>query len=74
MLFADDVVLLASSARELLLDWFAAECKAAGMRISISKSEDHGSQSEKGGMPSPSRGRDPALSGEVQVACRLVYE
>ena len=41
LLFADDVVLLASSDRDLQLslDQFAAECKAAGMRISTSKSE-----------------------------------
>ncbi|XP_054621698.1 uncharacterized protein vopp1b isoform X1 [Dunckerocampus dactyliophorus] len=41
LLFADDVVLLASSSRELQLslDWFAAECEAAGMRISTSKSK-----------------------------------
>ena len=41
LLFADDVVLLASSDRDLQLslDWFAADCKAAGMRISTSKSE-----------------------------------
>ncbi|TWW71606.1 hypothetical protein D4764_16G0001030 [Takifugu flavidus] len=40
-LFADDVVLLASSARDLQrsLDRFAAACKAAGMKISTSKSE-----------------------------------
>ncbi|TWW77407.1 hypothetical protein D4764_12G0007970 [Takifugu flavidus] len=41
LLFADDVVLLVSSARDLQrsLDRFAAECEAAGMRISTSKSE-----------------------------------
>ncbi|KAK0131008.1 Retrovirus-related Pol polyprotein from type-1 retrotransposable element R2 [Merluccius polli] len=41
LLFADDVVLLASSDRDLQLslDRFAAECEAAGMRISTSKSE-----------------------------------
>ena len=35
------MVLLASSDRDLqlLLDWFTAECKAARMRISTSKSE-----------------------------------
>ncbi|KAI3372524.1 hypothetical protein L3Q82_023001, partial [Scortum barcoo] len=32
---------------------FAAECEAAGMRISTSKSEGHGSRPEKGGVPSP---------------------
>ena len=41
LLFADDVVLLASSDRDLQLslDRFTAECEAAGMRISTSKSE-----------------------------------
>uniref|UniRef100_A0AAQ6INE0 ribonuclease H n=1 Tax=Anabas testudineus TaxID=64144 RepID=A0AAQ6INE0_ANATE len=41
LLFADDVVLLASSDRDLqqALGRFAAECERAGMRISASKSE-----------------------------------
>ncbi|XP_061642121.1 uncharacterized protein LOC133484062 [Phyllopteryx taeniolatus] len=41
LLFAHDVVLLASSSRDrqLSLERFAAECEAAGMRISTSKSE-----------------------------------
>ncbi len=41
LLFADDVVLLMSSNNDLQLSLgqFAAECEAAGMRISISKSE-----------------------------------
>uniref|UniRef100_A0A8C9VV72 ribonuclease H n=1 Tax=Scleropages formosus TaxID=113540 RepID=A0A8C9VV72_SCLFO len=41
LLFADDVVLLASSNQDLqcALEKFAAECEAAGMRISTSKSE-----------------------------------
>uniref|UniRef100_A0A8C6KI17 Reverse transcriptase domain-containing protein n=1 Tax=Nothobranchius furzeri TaxID=105023 RepID=A0A8C6KI17_NOTFU len=41
LLFVDDVVLLASSSSDLqlLLGRFAAECEAAGMRISTSKSE-----------------------------------
>ncbi|KAI3364112.1 hypothetical protein L3Q82_010940 [Scortum barcoo] len=40
LLFADDVVLLASSSQDLqrVLERFAAECEAAGMRISTSKS------------------------------------
>ncbi|KAI3376021.1 hypothetical protein L3Q82_016552 [Scortum barcoo] len=40
LLFADDVVLLASSSQDLQheLERFAAECEAAGMRISTSKS------------------------------------
>uniref|UniRef100_A0A3Q0RSH0 G-protein coupled receptors family 1 profile domain-containing protein n=1 Tax=Amphilophus citrinellus TaxID=61819 RepID=A0A3Q0RSH0_AMPCI len=43
LLFADDVVLLASSRGSLQLtaEWIATECEAAGMRIS------HGSQPEK---------------------------
>ena len=41
LLFADDVVLLASSHRDLQheLGRFAAECEAVGMRVSTSKSE-----------------------------------
>ncbi|KAI3369442.1 hypothetical protein L3Q82_007488 [Scortum barcoo] len=41
LLFADDVVLMASSGQDLqhVLERFAAECEAAGMRISTSKSE-----------------------------------
>ncbi|TWW74447.1 R2DM Retrovirus-related Pol polyprotein from type II retrotransposable element [Takifugu flavidus] len=41
LVFADDVVLLASSARDLQLslDRFVAACEAAGMKISTSKSE-----------------------------------
>ncbi|KAI3356554.1 hypothetical protein L3Q82_017759, partial [Scortum barcoo] len=41
LLFADDVVLMVSSGQDLqhVLERFAAECEAAGMRISTSKSE-----------------------------------
>ncbi len=41
LLFADDVVLMASSVCDLqhTLDRFTAECEAAGMRISTSKSK-----------------------------------
>ncbi|KAK3515996.1 hypothetical protein QTP70_000711 [Hemibagrus guttatus] len=41
LIFADDVVLLASSSLDLqhALGHFAAECEAAGMRVSTSKSE-----------------------------------
>ncbi|KAK3528421.1 hypothetical protein QTP86_034238 [Hemibagrus guttatus] len=41
LIFADDVVLLASSGLDLqhALERFAAECEAAGMRVSTSKSE-----------------------------------
>ena len=49
LLFADDVVLLALLTRDLQvsMDWFAAECEVAGMRISTSKSEANGYQLEK---------------------------
>ncbi|KAL7874956.1 hypothetical protein SRHO_G00059260 [Serrasalmus rhombeus] len=51
LLSADDVVLLGTSGHEpqLSLDQFAAECEAAGMRISTSKSEAMG----RGGMLEP---------------------
>ncbi|KAI3356914.1 hypothetical protein L3Q82_003564 [Scortum barcoo] len=41
LLFADDVVLMASSGQDFqhVLERFAAECEVAGMRISTSKSE-----------------------------------
>ncbi len=41
LLFADDVVLLASSHCDLqhALGWFAAECEVVGMKVSTSKSE-----------------------------------
>ncbi|KAK3568526.1 hypothetical protein QTP86_008620 [Hemibagrus guttatus] len=61
LIFADDVVLLASSSLDLqhALGRFAAECEAAGMRVSTSKSE------EKGGLhPSGWRG-GPSSSGGV---------
>ncbi|KAI3360677.1 hypothetical protein L3Q82_002543 [Scortum barcoo] len=62
LLFADDVVLLASSSQDLqhVLERFAAECEAAGMRISTSKSEANGTRPEKGGC---------ALSGWVERSC-----
>ena len=58
LLFADVVVLMASSACDFQcsLDWLAAECEAAGMRISSAKSEAMtlGTQ-ETGGFPTPGR-------------------
>ncbi|KAK0137077.1 hypothetical protein N1851_026739 [Merluccius polli] len=39
LLFADYVVLLASSDLQHTLGWFAAECAAVGMKVSTSKSE-----------------------------------
>ena len=40
-LFADDVVLLVSSDHDLQREtgWFSADCEAAGIRVSTSKSE-----------------------------------
>ncbi|KAI3376749.1 hypothetical protein L3Q82_000352 [Scortum barcoo] len=63
LLFADDVVLMASSGQDLqhVLERFAAECEAAGMRISTSKQiRGHGSRPEKGGS---------ALSRWVERSC-----
>ncbi|KAI3365353.1 hypothetical protein L3Q82_010436 [Scortum barcoo] len=76
LLFADDVVLLASSSQDLqhVLERFAAECEAAGMRISTSKSEAMVTRPEKGGVPSPGGWRGPASSGGVQVSRGLVHE
>ncbi|KAI3362592.1 hypothetical protein L3Q82_001680 [Scortum barcoo] len=77
LLFADDVVLLASSSSQDLqhvLERFAAECEAAGMRISTSKSEAMVLDPEKGGVPSPGGWRGPASSGGVQVSRGLVHE
>ncbi|TWW63932.1 hypothetical protein D4764_03G0009400 [Takifugu flavidus] len=64
LLFADDVVLLASSARDLQLslDRFAAACEAAGMRISTSKSEPWFSTGKRWSA-FPGKGGDPAPSG-----------
>ncbi|KAI3357954.1 hypothetical protein L3Q82_016334 [Scortum barcoo] len=73
----DDVVLMASSGQDLqhVLERFAAECEAAGMRISTSKSEAMPcSRPEKGGVPSPGGWRGPASSGGVQVSRGLVHE
>ncbi|KAI3358076.1 hypothetical protein L3Q82_003087 [Scortum barcoo] len=53
---ADDVVLMASSGQDLqhVLERFAAECEAAGMRNQHLQIRGHGSRPEKGGsMPSP---------------------
>ncbi|KAI3353576.1 hypothetical protein L3Q82_020098 [Scortum barcoo] len=78
LLFADDVVLMASSGQDLqhVLERFAAECEAAGMRISTStsKSEAMVLRPEKGGVPSPGGWRGPASSGGVQVSRGLVHE
>ena len=66
LLFADDMVLLASSDRDLQLslDRFAAECEAVGMRISTSKSESMGGVHSPGsGMRSCPKWRSSSTSG-----------
>ena len=57
LLFADDVVLLASlnSDFQLSLGQFAAEREEAGMKISTSKSEAMVLSSKKGGLPTIGR-------------------
>ncbi|KAI3360387.1 hypothetical protein L3Q82_002295 [Scortum barcoo] len=75
LLFADDVVLLASSSQDLqhVLERFAAECEAAGMRISTSKSE----AMEKGGVPSPGGVERSCLkwrSSSISGSCSRVRE
>ncbi|KAI3374448.1 hypothetical protein L3Q82_006269 [Scortum barcoo] len=76
LLFADDVVLLASSSQDLqhVLERFAAECEAAGMRISTSKSEAMVLDRKKVACPHPGGWRGPASSGGVQVSRGLVHE
>ncbi|KAI3374056.1 hypothetical protein L3Q82_022610 [Scortum barcoo] len=70
LLFADDVVLMASSGQDLqhVLERFAAECEAAGMRISTSKSVRPWFSTGKGWACALSRWgwRGPASSGGVQ--------
>ncbi|KAI3370830.1 hypothetical protein L3Q82_007356 [Scortum barcoo] len=80
LLFADDVVLMASSGQDLqhVLERFAAECEAAGMRISTSKSEAM-VLDRKRVVACPLQGgwRGPASSGGVQVSqgsCSRVRE
>ncbi|KAI3358712.1 hypothetical protein L3Q82_015123 [Scortum barcoo] len=79
LLFADDVVLLASSSQDLqhVLERFAAECEAAGMRISTSKSEAMVLDRKRVACPLRVRWRGPASSGGVQVSrgsCSRVRE
>ncbi|KAI3356861.1 hypothetical protein L3Q82_003510 [Scortum barcoo] len=66
-------------ARTFSMCWsrFAAECEAAGMRISTSKSEAMVLDRKRGGVPSPGGWRGPASSGGVQVSpgsCSRVRE
>ncbi|KAI3363480.1 hypothetical protein L3Q82_012097 [Scortum barcoo] len=80
LLFADDVVLMASSGQDLqhVLERFAAECEAAGMRISTSKSEAMVlDRPEKGGMPSPGWVERSCLkwrSSSISGSCSRVRE
>ncbi|KAI3364051.1 hypothetical protein L3Q82_010881 [Scortum barcoo] len=79
LLFADDVVLLASSSQDLqhVLERFAAECEAAGMRISTSKSEAMVTRPEKGGVPSPGGVERSCLkwrSSSISGSCSRVRE
>ncbi|KAI3360318.1 hypothetical protein L3Q82_014631 [Scortum barcoo] len=77
LLFADDVVLFASSRpgpSACVLERFAAECEAAGMRISTSKSEAMALDRKRVAWPSPGEWRGPASSGGVQVSRGLVHE
>ncbi len=73
LLFADDVVVLATSDQDLqhALGRFAAECEAVGMRIQI---RGHGPQSEKGGLPTTGWWSVATSSGGVQVSEGLVLE
>ncbi|KAI3364544.1 hypothetical protein L3Q82_011327 [Scortum barcoo] len=72
----DDVVLLASSGQDLqhVLERFAAECEAAGMRISTSKSEAIVLGRKRVVCPLLGGWRGPASSGGVQVSQGLVHE
>ncbi|KAI3358108.1 hypothetical protein L3Q82_003116 [Scortum barcoo] len=76
LLFADDVVLMASSGQDLqhVLERFAAECEAAGMRISTSKSEAMVLDRKRVACPLQGGWRGPASSGGVQVSRGLVHE
>ncbi|KAI3372304.1 hypothetical protein L3Q82_022671 [Scortum barcoo] len=76
LLFADDVVLLASSSQDLqhVLERFAAECEAAGITISTSKSEAMLLDRKRVACPLRGGWRGPASSGGVQVSRGLVHE
>ncbi|KAK7926050.1 hypothetical protein WMY93_008360 [Mugilogobius chulae] len=75
LLFADDVVLMASSNQDLqhVLERFAVECEAAGMKISSSKSEVMVLDQKKGGLSPTSVWGVLAPSGEVQVSQGLIH-
>ncbi|KAI3371579.1 hypothetical protein L3Q82_024147 [Scortum barcoo] len=75
----DDVVLLASSSQDLqhVLGRFAAECEAAGMRISTSKSEAMVLDRKRVACPLQVRWRGPASSGRsssISGSCSRVRE
>ncbi|KAI3357068.1 hypothetical protein L3Q82_015455, partial [Scortum barcoo] len=73
----DDVVLLASSSRQDLqhvLERFAAECEAAGMRISTSKSEAMVLDRKRVACPLRVGGEVLPQVEEVQVSRGLVHD
>jgi len=74
LLFAVDVVLLASLGRDLQLslERFTAECEAAWMRISTSKSETMVLSRKR--VECPVRVGNPSPSGGVQVSRGLVHK
>ncbi|KAI3357182.1 hypothetical protein L3Q82_015643 [Scortum barcoo] len=76
LLFADDVVLLASSSQDLqhVLERFAAECEAAGMRISTSKSEAMVLDRKRVACPLRVGGEVLPQVEAVQVSRGLVHE
>ncbi|KAI3353230.1 hypothetical protein L3Q82_019265 [Scortum barcoo] len=69
LLFADDVQDL-----QHVLEWFAAECEAAGMRISTSKSEAMVLDRKRVACPLRVGGEVLASSGGVQVSRGLVHD
>ncbi|KAI3356686.1 hypothetical protein L3Q82_003368 [Scortum barcoo] len=72
----NDVVLLASSSQDLqhVLERFAAECEAAGMRISTSKSEAMVLDRKRVVCPLRVSGEVLPQGGGVQVSRGLVHE
>ncbi|KAI3366320.1 hypothetical protein L3Q82_000443 [Scortum barcoo] len=76
LLFADDVVLMASSGQDLqhVLERFAAECEAAGMRISTSKSEAMVLDRKRVACPLRVGGEVLPQVEEFQVSRGLVHE
>ncbi|KAI3355717.1 hypothetical protein L3Q82_004305 [Scortum barcoo] len=76
LLGSNDVVLMASSSQDLqhVLERFAAECEAAGMRISTSKSEAMVLNRKRVACPLRVGGEVLPQSGGVQVSRGLVHK